>query len=68
MQHNTLDAVVVLVEQLTPEEQAVLAEILRAKARPRQTHTLLKFPVDDLGPWPQDLSLRREDWYEDGIR
>ena len=27
----------------------------------------LDFPVDDLGPWPEGLSLRREDIYgEDG--
>lgn len=24
-----------------------------------------KFPVDDYGPWPVDLSLRREDMYGD---
>jgi len=24
----------------------------------------LDFPVDDLGPWPADLSLRREDMYD----
>ena len=23
----------------------------------------LDFPVDDLGPWPENLSLRREDLY-----
>jgi hypothetical protein len=23
----------------------------------------LNFPVDDLGPWPEGLSLRREDMY-----
>jgi hypothetical protein len=27
---------------------------------------LLQFPVDDLGPWPEGLSLRREDMYGDG--
>lgn len=26
------------------------------------------FPVDDLGPWPQGLSLRREDLYGDDGR
>jgi len=25
----------------------------------------LNFPIDDLGPWPDDWSLRREDWYDD---
>ena len=28
----------------------------------------LDFPVDDLGPWPDDLSLRREDMYGDDGR
>lgn len=26
------------------------------------------FPVDDLGPWPEGLSLRREDMYGDAER
>jgi len=25
----------------------------------------LDFPVDDYGPWPANLSLRREDLYDD---
>lgn len=25
----------------------------------------LKFPIHDFGPWPADLSLRREDMYGD---
>jgi hypothetical protein len=25
----------------------------------------LNFPIDDLGPWPEDWSLKREDWYDD---
>ena len=28
----------------------------------------LDFPTDDLGPWPADLSLRREDMYGDNGR
>ena len=28
----------------------------------------LDFPTDDLGPWPEDLSLRREDMYDDDGR
>lgn len=31
-------------------------------------HTLDDFPVDDLGPWPEGLSLRREDMYDDAGR
>ncbi len=29
---------------------------------------LSDFPVDDLGPWPDDSSLRREDSYDDEAR
>lgn len=29
---------------------------------------LSNFPVDDLGPWPESLSLRREDMYGDDGR
>ncbi|MGI8588890.1 MAG: hypothetical protein ACR2M0_14575 [Chloroflexia bacterium] len=28
-------------------------------------HLLMDFPADDVGPWPADLSLRREDLYDD---
>lgn len=27
--------------------------------------SLADFPVDDVGPWPENLSLRREDMYDD---
>lgn len=29
----------------------------------REKRPPLKFPVDRYGPWPEDLSLRREDMY-----
>ncbi len=31
-------------------------------------HLLLDFPEDDVGPWPANLSLRREDTYDDNGR
>lgn len=31
-------------------------------------HAPLDFPVDDLGRWPEGLSLRREDMYGDDER
>jgi hypothetical protein len=31
-------------------------------------HETLDFPVDDLGQWPEGLSLRREDMYGDDGR
>jgi hypothetical protein len=30
---------------------------------PRAPQSLDDFPVDDYGPWPEGLSLRREDLY-----
>lgn len=29
---------------------------------------LSDFPVDDLGPWPEKLTLRREEMYDDNER
>lgn len=31
-------------------------------------HSLIDFPVDDLGPWPEGLTLRREELYGDDER
>ncbi len=46
-------------------------DFLKQRARQRKTTTnkqSLDFPVDDLGPWPDGLSLRREDMYGDDGR
>ena len=40
----------------------------RSAARNTTAREPLDFPVDDLGPWPEDLSLRREDMYGDDGR
>lgn len=45
-------------------------DFLRERSLP-QTATregIMDFPVDDLGPWPEELSLRREDMYGNGGR
>lgn len=63
----TFEDVLELAEQLTPEEQDKLIAELSAK-RPARIRPPLNFPVDDLGPWPEGLSLRREDWYGDDER
>lgn len=31
----------------------------------RRRLELLDFPVDDLGPWPENLSLSREEMYDE---
>ena len=46
-------------------------DFLRERAANRQTATNkepLDFPVDNPGPWPEELSLRREDMYGDDGR
>ena len=46
-------------------------DFLRERARKPKAATgrkPLDFPVDDLGPWPAGLSLRREDMYGDDGR
>jgi len=46
-------------------------EILRLSdtdANERRRGPLEDFPVDSYGPWPTDLSLRREDIYTDDGR
>ncbi len=46
-------------------------DFLQERAAKRKSATgkePLDFPVDDLGPWPEGLSLRREDMYGDDGR
>lgn len=46
-------------------------DFLKQRARLRKAPSScesLNFPVDDLGPWPEGLSLRREDMYGDNGR
>ncbi len=61
------------VADLTFEElRAIIREeIERARQKPASDiedlrySDLSDFPVDDLGPWPDNLTLRREDMYGD---
>lgn len=57
-------------------EVADFVELLRQRVSPLESVAQerpasgnnLDFPVDDLGPWPDGLSLRREDIYGDDGR
>jgi hypothetical protein len=51
---------------VTPGEHEVTV-IIDDEPSVRRTSSL-EFPVDDLGPWPEGLSLRREDLYDDDER
>ncbi len=59
----TLDQLQTIIrEELQRFRQELPAE---AKAEGHLQSDLSDFPVDDLGPWPEGLSLRREDMYGD---
>jgi hypothetical protein len=51
-------------KDIPPGEHAVVI-VLGDTAHPLKTRSPLDFPVHDSGPWPTDLSLRREDLYGD---
>lgn len=62
-----------LVEQLRPEEQVFLIEHLQGQLKQKplsisEKQTLFKSTIIHLEAWPQDFSLRREDWYGDDGR
>jgi hypothetical protein len=41
--------------------------VIRQKSATSGTESL-DFPIDDLGPWPEGMGLRREDIYDDNGR
>ena len=49
---------------IAPGEHRVVVVIEEAPLKPRQRPPL-DFPVHDSGPWPEGLSLRREEMYGD---
>jgi len=72
---QTIQALVNKLQTLPVErlnEVADFVDFLKQQTRQRQSaatgKTSLDFPVDDLGPWPEGLSLRREDMYGDDGR
>lgn len=57
-------ATVELPSDIMPGDHRAVLVIEESQA-PQVVQTLDDFPVDDLGPWPEGLSLRREDMYDD---
>jgi hypothetical protein len=49
--------------EVPPGEHRVVLTIQEELA-PKEAEPF-DFPVDDVGPWPEGLSLRREDMYDD---
>lgn len=51
-----------LPEDIPPGEHRIVV-VIDEQPIDRENRPPLKFPVDRYGPWPEDLSLRREDMY-----
>ena len=52
-----------LPSDIPPGEHQIVLVIDERPLTPSESRTLDDFPVDDYGPWPEGLSLRREDMY-----
>ncbi len=66
MSSTKVAEVVHLTERLNPDELLELIVLLQARLQRHSgtKHDLSDFPVIDLGPWPEGLSLGREDMVE----
>ena len=58
------------IDRITEVEDFVdfLKERVKARKTKPASKKTLDFPVDDLGVWPEGLSLSREDMYDDDGR
>ena len=52
-----------LPSDIPPGEHQIVLVIDERPLTPSESRVLDDFPVDDYGPWPEGLSLRREDIY-----
>ncbi|HEX8230711.1 MAG TPA: hypothetical protein VF826_15550 [Chloroflexia bacterium] len=57
--------VVTLPPDIEPGAHKVSITIADESTTPTEKHKPIEFLVLDLGPWPEGLSLRREDMYDD---
>jgi len=57
-----------LPDEITPGLHALVIVIEEGAVGPSAGLSLDDFPVIDVGPWPEGLSLRREDLYGDDGR
>jgi hypothetical protein len=48
-----------------PEGEHRIVVVIDEQATKKETRPPLDLPVRDYGPWPENLSLRREDMYGD---
>ena len=61
-------AVVPIPSGITPGRHAVVVVVDDSNGTPQSDLSLNDFPVDSVGAWPPDLSLRLEDMYDDDGR
>ena len=57
-----------LPEEVTPGRHRVIVQIDERPERTKQPDIVSRLPCWDVGPWPENLSLRREDIYGDDGR
>lgn len=67
MSTTLFDQVLRAAQRLTPQEQQELIERLWEIDHKRPRSILDVLPLDNVGSWPEDLSLRREDMYGDDM-
>lgn len=53
-----------LPQDIAPGEHQVVI-VIEEQPIKKETQSLADFPVRDSGPWPANLSLRREDMYDE---
>ena len=56
--------------QVPPGDHAITITVATdlVRQRPHKPFNISKLPVVDLGPWPEGISLRRADLYDDDAR
>jgi hypothetical protein len=64
----TLDELIALIDKRVHIEMTEVLQEHLGMSHPKENLTLDDFPVDDLGPWPEGLTLRREEMYSDDGR
>ena len=68
MSAMTIEQILRAVGQLSTEERETLLERLQTIRQTRANSILDDIPIIDVGPWPENLSLRREEMYGDDQR
>ncbi len=61
-------ATIQLPADIAPGEHPVVVVIDEAVGSPASPRPWVGFPAHDVGPWPEGLTLRREDMYGDDGR